>query len=73
MADFSSGVERYIHAKATVRVHFPVDFAGNADVSCYQCPYFSRSPCICQLTKQVVNYPQKYVGTECPLEAEDEQ
>lgn len=71
MANFETGVARYIHAVAKVSVHFPVDFAGHSDISCYQCPFFSRSACLCQLTKQVVNYPQKYVGTECPLEVEE--
>lgn len=70
MANFDSGVKGYVKAFAAVQVNFPVDYAGRADISCYQCPFFSRSSCICQLTKSIVNYPQKYVGADCTLEAE---
>lgn len=70
MANFDSGVKGYIKTFATVRVNFPVDYAGRTDISCYQCQFFSRSSCVCQLTKSVVNYPQKYVGADCPLEPE---
>lgn len=59
MANFESGVAKYIHAKATVKVHFPVDFKGNADISC-------------KLTKEICEYPEKYVGSACPLELEEE-
>lgn len=67
MADFSSGVKAFIHGKATVTVNFPVDFRGNADVSCRQCPYLSSNSRMCQLNKQPVQYPEKYVGYDCPL------
>lgn len=66
MSNFESGVKSYIKASAAVTVNFPVDYAGRADISCYQCPFFSRSSCLCQLTKSVVNYPQKYVGDNFP-------
>ena len=33
MANFESGVKGYINGTATVLVHFPVDFHGNADIS----------------------------------------
>lgn len=68
MADFESGVKEYVKAYAVLTVFFPVDFKGNADISCYQCKFFSRNNGICQLTKEVSAYPQKYVGDNCPLE-----
>lgn len=68
MPNFESGVASYITGYATVEVHFPVDKRGNLDVSCNQCPYFGRSSKTCQLNKQVVNYPDKYIGASCPLE-----
>ena len=71
MANFESGVARYIKGKVAVEVNFPVDFRGQADVSCYQCKFFSRNNGICQLTKEVTAYPQKYVGYHCPLEMEE--
>lgn len=62
MPNFESGVKRYITGYAVVEVHFPVDFKDNADINCYQCRFFSRNNGICQLNKEVVAYPQKYVG-----------
>ena len=67
MSDFSSGVSGYIKAVAIVAVNFPIDLKGNADVSCFQCPYFSRSSGICQLNKAIPAYPAKYIGQECPF------
>lgn len=67
MANFESGVASYITAIATVTVTFPVDFKGNADISCKQCPFFSPSRRTCQLNKQICEYPEKHVGSQCPL------
>ena len=67
MSDFSSGVSGYVKAVAIVAVNFPIDLKGNADVCCYQCPYFSRSSGICQLNKAVPAYPAKYIGQDCPF------
>ena len=68
MPDFSSGVSDYITAQATVTVFFPIDNKGYADISCYQCQFFSRHSGICQLNKEVVAYPTRHVGGNCPLE-----
>lgn len=73
MADFESGVSRYIKGYAVVEVKFPVDLRGNRDVNCYQCRFFSRNTGMCQLNKQIVSYPQKYVGDDCPLTVEIEE
>ena len=70
MPNFENGVKQYIKASATVEVAFPVDFKGNADISCYQCKFFSRNGGICYLTKEISEYPSKYVGSHCPLKAE---
>ena len=67
MAEFSSGVKAYITGECVVKIHFPVDFKDNADVNCYQCKMFSRNNGICQLTKEVSEYPTKYRGSRCPL------
>lgn len=71
MANFDSGVADYIRATATVEVKFPIDFRGQADISCFQCKFFSRNTGACQLTKEITAYPQKYVGRSCPLRAEE--
>lgn len=67
MANFESGVKRYVTATATVTVSFPVDFKNNVAANCYQCQFFSRQNGVCQLTKKISEYPQQYVGSNCPL------
>lgn len=68
MYDFDSGVKAYITGECVIKIHFPVDLKGNADVCCYQCKMFSRNTGVCQLTKEVSEYPTKYTGSHCPLE-----
>lgn len=68
MADFESGVQSYIFGKCTVLVSFPVDFRGRADISCNQCQFYHRSTRTCFITKDIIPYPEKYVGDNCPLE-----
>ena len=72
MADFSSGVKRYIKARAVVEVNFPVDWRDNEEVACKHCPFYVRSTQRCALNQQVVNYPEYYVGWDCPLEPIEE-
>ena len=67
MANFESGVAGYVNAEAVVRVSFPVDFKGREDVNCYQCPYFRRNYQTCGLNGAICEYPQKYIGSKCPL------
>lgn len=67
MSDFSSGVKAYITGECNVKVHFPVDRKDNASVNCYQCKFFSRTSGICYLTKEISEYPQKHIGSCCPL------
>lgn len=66
-ANFDSGVKRYITGYAVVEVGFPVDWRDNPDISCKQCKFFSRSTGRCNLTQEVSEYPDKYVGSHCPL------
>jgi hypothetical protein len=68
MADFSSGVKRYIFARAVVENAFPVDWRDNPDVCCRQCNFYQRSTQRCALNQSIVEYPEKYVGSKCPLE-----
>lgn len=72
MSNFDSGVAAYIKGRCLVEVNFPVDSRGHADISCNQCPYYGRTSKTCQLNKQVVNFPEKYVGACCPLELAEE-
>jgi hypothetical protein len=68
MADYDSGVSGYIWGECTVNVRFPRDQKGNADINCYQCQFFSRNNGICQLTKEISEFPQKYISSKCPLD-----
>ena len=67
MANFECGVSGYVVAEATVKVYFPIDFKGNIDITCTHCPYLSSNERICQLNKEPVAYPHKYIGDKCPL------
>ena len=67
MANFDTGVSRYITAQATVINSFPVDHKGNADVCCVQCFFYRDGSRRCGLTGEISEYPTKYVGSRCPL------
>ena len=67
MAKFESGVASYIKAEAIIKVNFPVDEKGRAEIACKHCPYLSSNERMCQLNKEPVAYPNKYVGDMCPL------
>ena len=67
MASFETGVTSYIHATATVHVYFPVDDRGNSHISCRNCYFYRENAHRCGLNWEVCEYPDKYVGSECPL------
>ena len=73
MACFDSGVKRYIRAYAVVEVGFPVDWKDNPEIACKHCPYYVRATQRCALNQAVVNYPDRYVGTEFPLQLIEEE
>ena len=61
------GVQHFIKAQATVTVYFPVDRHGSVEIACKHCPYLSSNERTCQLNKEPVAYPNKFVGASCPL------
>ena len=73
MANFDSGVAKYVLGRCTVEVGFPVDFNGRADICCRQCPYFRKTYNTCGLNGTVCAYPEKFVGDNCPLERVEEE
>lgn len=73
MANFDSGVKRYIKARAVVEVNFPVDWRDRAEIACKHCQFYVRATQRCGLNQQIVNYPDSYIGYECPLVAIDEK
>ena len=64
---FESGVASYIKAEAVIKVNFPVDEKGRAEIACKHCPYLSSNERMCQLNKEPVANPNKFVGDMCPL------
>ena len=67
MAYFDNGIQDYIIAECTVRVAFPIDKKGQPDISCKHCNYFVRATQRCGLTQTIVNYPDHFVGVDCPM------
>ena len=67
MANFDNGVKLFIRAQAVVTVCFPVDWNDRAEIACKHCPYLSSNERMCQLNKQPVAFPHKYIGADCPL------
>lgn len=72
MPCFDSGVSGYVRCYAVIEVNFPVDDKGRSDIACKHCPYLSSNERMCQLNKEPVAYPQKYVGQNCPLMQREE-
>ena len=70
---FESGVSSYIVGQATVTVAFPVDHRGNPHVCCAMCDLFSRSSNRCPITHAVSEFPDKYIGSRCPLIFEEKE
>ena len=64
---FESGVASYVKTEATIKVNFPVDEKGRAEIACKHCPYLSSNERMCQLNKEPVAYPNRFVGDMCPL------
>lgn len=68
MANFENGVARYIKGRVTLTVGFPVDFRDNAEIACKHCKFYVRATQRCALNQEMINFPEKYVGVNCPLE-----
>ena len=71
MSSFVSGVKGYVYGTVTIRVGFPVDFRDVPHISCIHCQFYSPSSRRCQINKEIINFPEKYVGDRCPLEPEN--
>lgn len=73
MANFDNGVKRYIKARAVVEVNFPVDWRDKEEIACKHCQFYVRATQRCALNQEIVNYPEYYVGYNCPLEPVEEE
>ena len=43
VANFDTGVKRYVRTYAVVEVSFPVDWKDNAEIACKYCNFFVRA------------------------------
>lgn len=68
MGSFDSGVKGYVYGTVTLNVGFPIDWNDVPHISCIHCKFYSLSSRRCQLNKEVVDFPERYVGDMCPLE-----
>ena len=71
MAEFSSGVKDYIIGTAKVQNFFPVDYKDKAEVCCRQCRFYRISSRKCGLNEELIPYPEKYIGPNCPLDFDE--
>ena len=68
MSSFDSGVKGYVYGTVTIRVGFPIDWHDVPYISCIHCQFYSPSSRRCQINKEIIDFPEKYVGDRCPLE-----
>lgn len=68
MANFDDGVKSFVRTTARVFINFPIDWRDNAEIACKHCKFFTVTTRKCVLTGEVVPFPEKYVGHDCPLE-----
>lgn len=73
MPDFTSGVSDFVLGTCTVTNFFPIDMRGNADVSCKQCRFYRSSYRKCALNDELIAYPEKYIGQNCPLDIKERE
>lgn len=68
---FDSGVSDYVTGRATVTMYFPVDLKGRVDVCCELCRFYRPTAHRCALNDAICEYPNRYIGGQCPLEFEE--
>lgn len=71
MANFDNGVSGYVVGECRISVNFPVDEKGRSEIFCVHCPYLSSNERMCQLNKEPVAFPRRYVGDKCPLKSKE--
>lgn len=73
MSLFENGIQKYVHAVAIVENYFPVDETGRPYICCEQCFYKDVDHNVCNLNRERIAFPHKYVGGECPLVPVDDK
>lgn len=67
MPIFESGVSGYVYGRCTLSVAFPVDASGIPHVVCTHCEFFRRATQRCGINHRICEFPDKYIGSYCPL------
>ena len=62
-----SGISGYLKVQGIIETFFPIDKKGNAIINCFHCPYLASNERTCQLLKQPVAFPNKYISQNCPF------
>lgn len=73
MAKFETGITGYVKGVYTAEVYFPIDSRGNAHINCAQCYYFNANTNRCRLNGEVCQFPNQFVGGNCPLEFDENE
>lgn len=69
---FENGIKEYVVGECKIEVNFPVGFDGKRHIACRFCPYLSSNERMCQINKEPVAFPDKFVGGRCPLREKKE-
>lgn len=72
MPNLDDGTSGYLKGTALVTTYFPIDRKGTAYITCEACRFYRRSSKRCGLTDEVIPWPDKYTGRNCPLTLEEE-
>ena len=70
---FETGVSSYVIGTCTVEVCFPVDHRGVPHVCCAMCDLWSKASGRCPLTHAISEFPDKYIGSRCPMNFEEKE
>ncbi len=61
-----SGVKGYLIGACEVSVGFPIDYKDKYHLACKYCKFLISSR-RCNLTDEVVAFPESYIGNQCPF------
>ena len=68
-----SGVKGYRYGTANIKIGFPVDWRDNEYVRCTNCKLYLYGSGRCCLTNEIIPFPDRAIGYECPLEFKEDE
>ena len=69
----ASGVRGYLKGSCAVENPFPIDLKGNAYIDCAHCRFYRQTAHRCGLNGSIPEFPERYIGSRCPLNFEEEE